>query len=130
MSLDRELEYIKLKVDWYKSVFPWTLAMVVGAVTFMGSINQNNPSRYLILTFLILSVVFLLGALLSTWYAALALIHRLEEPYRTKSKLMNRLLWVPHTTKGEAFFASAASVCLGAGQSAFVCALIFRTILQ
>jgi hypothetical protein len=130
MSVDRELEYIKLKVDWYKSAFPWTLAMVVGAVTFMGSINQNSPSRYLILTFVILSVVFLLGALLSTWYATLALIHRLEEPYRTNSKLLNRFLWVPHNAKWEAVFASAASVCLGAGQSAFVCALIFKTILE
>ena len=130
MSADRELEYIKLKVEWYKSAFPWTLAMVVGAVTFMGSINKDSPSRYLIFAFLVLAVVFLLGALISTWYASLALIQRLEEPYRTKSKLLNRFLWVPHSTKWEVVFASLAGICLGAGQSAFVCALILHAVLN
>ena len=58
MATDRELDFIKLKVDWYKSVFPWILAMVVGAVTFANSIKLE---QHLILRFvfalLLLSIV-------------------------------------------------------------------------
>jgi hypothetical protein len=129
MSFDRELEYIKLKVDWYKTAFPWILAMVVGAVSLAGAI-KDNPSSDFILTILISSVVFLLAALISTWYASLALIHRLEESYKTNSKLLNRFLWVPHGTKWETVFATTASMCLGAGLASFVGALIAYAIFK
>ena len=88
MTVDRELEYIKLKVDWYKSVFPWILAMVVGALTFAGSLNRDNHPRSALLL-LVLSVLFLFLALVSCWCASLSLINRLEEPYKTKWKFLN-----------------------------------------
>ena len=121
--MDRELEYIKLKVDWYKSIFPWILAMVVGAVSFAHSIDPKNQSRPLVLTFLFFSVVFLLGSLLASWYAAVALIHRLEEPYKYKSAFLNLMMWMPHGTKWEVVFSALNSFCLGAGLGLFVGAL-------
>lgn len=121
--MDKELEYIKLKVDWYKSVFPWVLGMVVGAVTFARSIDSKNAASPLVLPLLLLSVVLLLGALLTIWFAALALIHRLEEPYKYKSEFLNLLLWVPSGSRWEVVFGAMAAVCLGGGLSAFVCAL-------
>lgn len=125
MATDRELDFIKLKVDWYKSVFPWILAMVVGAVTFASSIKLE---QHLILRFvfalLLLSIVLLLFALLSCWYASLALIHRLEEPYKSQFKLINWFFSAPVGTRWETFYAALANVCLGAGLVLFVSALI------
>ena len=121
--MDKELEYIKLKVDWYKSVFPWILAMVVGAVTFAKSIDPNNGQSSVVLTLLLLSVVLLLGALLTSWFAALALIHRLEAPHKYKSGFLNFLLWQPHGPKSEMVFGTMTAVCLVGGLSTFVCAL-------
>jgi len=44
--MDTELEYIKLKVDWYKSLYPWNLAIIVGSVTFgrfvSGDYRENR----------------------------------------------------------------------------------------
>ena len=125
MTADRELDFIKLKVDWYKSVFPWILAMVVGAVTFASSIKLE---QHLILRFvfalLLLSIVLLLFTLLSCWYASLALIHRLEEPYKSKLKLINWFFSAPVGTRWETFYAALANVSLGAGLVLFVSALI------
>ena len=125
MAPDRELDFIKLKVDWYKSVFPWILAMVVGAVTFANSIRLE---QHLILRFvfalLLLSIVLLLFTLLSCWYASLALIHRLEEPYKSKSKLINWFFSAPVGIRWETFYAALANVCLGTGLILFVSALI------
>ena len=124
MSVDRELEYIKLKVDWYKSVFPWILAMVVGVVTVAGSITPDNAHRRFALHLLFLSIIFLFLALVSCWYASLALIHRLEGPYKTKWAVLNWILWVPHGTKWELVCGSLASICLSAGLTTFICGLI------
>ena len=102
--MNKELEFIKLKVDWYKSAFPWVLAMVVGAVTFARTIDVEHEFRSEVLFFVILSVVLLLVALICTWFAALTLIHRLEEPYKTKSRFLNLIIWVPHGSNWEAIF--------------------------
>ena len=122
--MDKELEYIKLKVDWYKSIFPWVLAMVVGAATFAQSVDPKSSMAPLVRPLLILAVCFLVGALLTSWYAALALIHRLEPPYKYKTKFLNSLLWLPHGPKSEMVFATLAGACLGAGLSCFVGALV------
>ena len=124
MAADRELDFIKLKVDWYKSVFPWILAMVVGAVTFTNSIKLEHPILRVVFALLLLSVVLLLFTLLACWYASLALIHRLEEPYKTRSKLLNWFISPPQGTRWETFYAALATVCLGSGLTAFVIALI------
>ena len=125
MATDRELDFIKLKVDWYKSVFPWILAMVVGAVTFANSIKLE---QHLILRFvfalLLLAIVLLLFALLSCWYASLALIHRLEEPLKTKSKLFNWFFSAPVGIRWETYYAILANVSLVTGLLIFVSALV------
>jgi len=54
--MDTELEYIKLKVDWYKSLYPWNLAIIVGSVTFGRFVSGDY--RELILSLIIVSVVF------------------------------------------------------------------------
>jgi hypothetical protein len=54
--MNNELEYIKLKVDWYKSTFPWILTLVAGAVTFARSINSNSKGEFLVLIFIIESM--------------------------------------------------------------------------
>jgi hypothetical protein len=124
MAADRELDFIKLKVDWYKSVFPWILAMVVGAVTFASSIKFEHPILRFVFALLLLSIVLLLFTLLSCWYASLALIHRLEEPLKTKSKLVNWFFSAPVGTRWETFYAALANVSLGAGLVLFLSALI------
>ena len=124
MAADRELDFIKLKVDWYKTVFPWVLAMVVGAVTFANSIKGEHPMLRFVFVLLLLSIVLLLFTLLSCWYASLALIHRLEEPLKTKSKLLNWFFSAPVGTRWETFYAALANICLGTGLLLFVSALI------
>ncbi len=124
MTPDRELDFIKLKVDWYKTVFPWILAMVVGAVTFANSIKEDRPILRFVFALLLLSIVLLLFTLLSCWYASLALIHRLEEPYKSKSKLINWFFSAPVGTRWETFYAALANVCLGTGLMLFVSALV------
>ena len=126
MGTDRELDFIKLKVDWYKTVFPWILAMVVGAVTFANSIKLEQQRLILRFVFalLLLSIILLLITLLSCWYASLALIHRLEEPYKSKSKLINWFFSAPVGIGWETFYAALANVCLGTGLLLFVSALI------
>jgi hypothetical protein len=125
--MNSELEFIKLKVDWYKSVFPWVLAMVAGALTFANSINTKNESAHEVLILLVASIVLLLVALITMWYAALALIHRLEPPpYKTKSRFLNLLFWVPHGFKSEMAFASVANFSLGGGLAAFAAALVIH----
>ena len=124
MATDRELDFIRLKVDWYKTVFPWILAMVVGAVTFAGSIKVEHLILRFVFALLLLSIVLLLFSLLSCWYASLALIHRLEEPLKTKSKLINFFFSAPVGTRWETFYAALANVCLGTGLLLFVSALI------
>jgi len=124
MTTDRELDFIRLKVDWYKTVFPWILAMVVGAVTFANSLKEDRPILRLVFALLLLSIVLLLFTLLSCWYASLALIHRLEEPLKTKSKLINWFFSAPVGTRWETFYAALANVCLGMGLVLFVSALI------
>ena len=124
MATDRELDFIKLKVDWYKTVFPWILAMVVGAVTFANSIKEDRLILRFVFALLLLSIVLLLFTLLSCWYASLALIHRLEEPLKTKSKLVNWFFSAPAGTRWETFYAALANVCLGMGLTLFVSALI------
>lgn len=124
MAADRELDFIKLKVDWYKTVFPWILAMVVGAVTFASSIKVEHPILRFVFALLLLSIVLLLFTLLSCWYASLALIHRLEEPLKTKSKLLNWFFSAPVGTRWETFYAALANVCLGTGLLLFISALI------
>jgi len=124
MAADKELDFIKLKVDWYKTVFPWILAMVVGAVTFANSIKEDRLILRFVFALLLLSIVLLLFTLLSCWYASLALIHRLEEPYKSKSKLINWFFSAPVGTRWETFYAALANVCLGTGLILFVSALI------
>jgi hypothetical protein len=124
MGTDRELDFIKLKVDWYKTVFPWILAMVVGAVTFANSIKLEHLILRFVFALLFLSIVLLLITLLSCWYASLALIHRLEEPLKTKSKLINWFFSAHVGTRWETFYAALANVCLGTGLLLFVSALI------
>jgi len=124
MATDRELDFIKLKVDWYKTVFPWILAMVVGAVTFANSIKLEHLILRFVFALLFLSIVLLLITLLSCWYASLALIHRLEEPLKTKSKLINWFFSAHVGTRWETFYAALANVCLGTGLLLFVSALI------
>ena len=124
MAVDKELEYIKLKVDWYKSVYPWILAMVVGAVTVTGSIRPQNVFHDFALTLLFISIVFLMLTLIFCWYAALTLIHRLEDPYKTKWSVLNLLIWVPHGAKWELVCASLAGVCLVTGVTTFIFGLI------
>lgn len=124
MAVDKELEFIKLKVDWYKSVFPWILAMVIGAVTVTGSISPQNVFHDLALTWLFVSIAFLVLTLIFCWYAALALIHRLEEPYKTKWSVLNWLIWVPHGAQWEVVCGSLAGVCLATGVTTFILGLI------
>jgi len=124
MATDRELDFIKLKVDWYKTVFPWILAMVVGAVTFANSIKLEHLILRFVFALLFLSIVLLLITLLSCWYASLALIHRLEEPLKTKSKLINWFFSAHVGTRWETFYAALANVCLGTGLLLFVSALV------
>ena len=124
MGTDRELDFIKLKVDWYKTVFPWILAMVVGAVTFANSIKLEHLILRFVFALLFLSIVLLLITLLSCWYASLALIHRLEEPLKTKSKLINWFFSAHVGTRWETFYAALANVCLGTGLLLFVSALV------
>jgi len=124
MAADRELDFIRLKVDWYKSVFPWILAMVVGAVTFASSIKGERLILRLVFALLLVSIVLLLFTLFSCWYASLALIHRLEEPLKTKSKLFNWFFSAPVGTKWETYYAILANVSLGMGLLLFVSALI------
>lgn len=124
--MSSELEYIKLKVDWYKYAFSWILAMIVGAVTFARTIDVEHAFGSEVLSFLILSIVLLLMALIATLYAALTLIHRLEEPYKTKSRILNSLLWVPRGSKWEAILGFIADFCWGGGLTAFVLALVFH----
>lgn len=127
--MDRELDYIKLKVDWYKSIFPWILAMIVGAVSLIGSVDPNHGSRPAVLKLLYVSVIFLIGALVFSQYASLALIHRLEKPYKTKSRLLNLLLWMPHGPKWEIVCATLAAACLTWGLMTFIFALaVYRGI--
>ncbi|MCH4811205.1 hypothetical protein [Vreelandella neptunia] len=40
--MDRELEYIKLKVDWYKSIYPWYVAILAGQVAFLRTIDVEE----------------------------------------------------------------------------------------
>lgn len=122
--MNNELDFIKLKVDWYKSAFPWILAMVIGAITFARATDSTTPFGELTLIFLVGATIFLLVALLSTWYAALALIHRLEAPYTTSSRFLNAILWVPHGNKWEMIFGSMASFSLGGGFTAIVIAVM------
>jgi tellurite resistance protein TehA-like permease len=124
MAADRELDFIKLKVDWYKSVFPWILAMVVGAVTFANSIKGEHLILRFVFALLLLSIILLLFTLLSCWYASLALIHRLEEPLKTKSKLFNWFFSAPVGIRWETYYAILANVSLVTGLVIFVSALI------
>lgn len=120
--MDKELEYIKLKVDWYKSMFPWMLAMIAGSLTFIQFIKEHKE-RDIMTVLLVITVVLLLLTLLTSWFAALALIHRLEDPYKTKSKLLNMFLWVPKGAKWEMVFGVIGSSCFGLAIAAFLSAL-------
>ena len=122
--MEKELEYIKLKVDWYKSIYPWILAMVIGNTTLIQFIFTNQELRKPITFILIVSNVLLLITLLCMWYAALALIHRLEEPYKSKNYLLRILSWTFVGARSEAFFGNVAAGCLGGGVASFCAALV------
>lgn len=120
--MKNELEYIKLKVDWFKSLYPWNLALIAGGLAFARFIEGEYKT--LILLFIVTSAVFLIFALMSMGFAALSLIHRLEPPYEPKSKSLKKLFWVPHSRKLEAGLEYFASGCLSIGHAAFIMALI------
>lgn len=120
--MDKELEFIKLKTDWYKSLYPWNLALIVGSVAFIRVVEHERSTA--VVGFLITSVIFLLLSLIFMGQAALTLIHRLEPPYISQSALFRLLSWIPRGPKWEAFFAFASSICLGAGYGFLVLGLV------
>jgi len=121
--MDREIEFIKLKVDWYKSLFPWVLAMIVGALAFARSLKLENELNIEIFNILITSVIFLLLTILSMSFASQAFIHRLEAPHTVKNRYINLLIKIPHGKEWESFFASFSAISLSIGIGSFIYAL-------
>ncbi|MEI8673078.1 hypothetical protein P4S52_15635 [Vibrio sp. SA48] len=120
----KELEYIKLKVDWYKSIYPWYLAMLAGEVAFLQKITPEGVSGNFAYYSVVLSICFLSVALLATWQSSLPLIHRLEEPYEPQEDWKKFLLWTPQGRRWEAILASISGACFGGAIATFIAALI------
>lgn len=125
--MEKKLEYIKLKVELYKSTYPWIIAMVAGNLGFIQFINVNHQIRNPLITLLsITSIIFLIITLISEWYVAFILIQSLEEkePFKSKSRLLNFFLWKPRGANWELAFDGMASFCLGGGVAAFCAAIL------
>lgn len=103
--------------------------MVVGALTFARAIDTQTVQGALAHNLLVITIVLLFTALLSTWYAALALIHMLEPPYKASSRILNLLVWAPHGNKWEVVCGGIAGCCLGAGLTFFVFAVVVNAAI-
>ncbi|QNI02274.1 hypothetical protein HXW73_04605 [Halomonas sp. SH5A2] len=127
--MDRELEYIKLKVDWYKSIYPWYLAILAGQVAFLRTIDVEEGGGMWVYYTIVVSILFLSLALVFTWQASLPLIHRLESAYEPNNIFLKKLLWTPQGDKWEAVFASLTGACFGFSISTFIVALCINVLL-
>ena len=124
--MDRELEYIKLKVDWYKSIYPWYLAMLAGEVAFLRGVDTNGENGTFVYYSVLLSISFLSLALITTWQASLPLIHRLENAYAPANPVFKVLVWTPQGAKWEAILASLSGGCFGGAIATFIGALVIN----
>lgn len=122
--MDRELEYIKLKVDWYKSISPWLIAMLAGEVAYLSRISRIDFYSNFAYKSVVVSIGCLLVALLLLWQCSLPLIHRLEEPYKPRNLVLRAFLWTPEGKKAEVILGSAMIISFVGAAVTFVGALV------